>query len=235
MNFQPPLKPATLIKRYKRFLADVILADGSQTTIHVANTGAMSGCAEPGDTIWYSTSDNKKRKYPLSWELTQTQKEHFICVNTIRANQLIEEALNSNKIKELRGYNRLQREVKYGQENSKIDFFLSDGEQPDAFIEVKSVTLLEGAQGFFPDAVSTRGQKHLRELIDVLQTGKRAVLIFAVLHSGINSVQAAAHVDPKYAQLLAEAIRLGVEVYRYKAHLSVEELYIKHRLTNDDK
>ena len=227
MNFTPPLKSATLIKRYKRFLADVILEDGSETTIHVANTGAMSGCAEPGDTIWYSTSDNKKRKYPFSWELTKTQKQHFICVNTIKANQLIEEAINDNKIKELTGYNRLQREVKYGQENSKIDFFLSDGDLPDAFIEVKSVTLLEGQQGYFPDAVTTRGQKHLRELIDVLKTGKRAVLIFAVLHSGIHSVKAAEHVDPKYAKLLAEAMNLGVEVLTYKANISVTKITIE--------
>ena len=198
------LKKATLIKRYKRFLADVILEDGTETTIHVANTGAMTGCAEPGDTVWYSTSANPKRKYPFSWELSQTKNNHFICVNTIKANQLVEEALTASTITELAGYSSIQREVKYGSENSKIDFFLSSPEKTDAYVEVKSVTLLEGEQGYFTDAVTTRGQKHLRELIAVAQQGQRAILLFAVLHSGINSVKIAKHVDNKYNDLIIE-------------------------------
>ena len=164
MQFTPPLKKATLIRRYKRFLADVILEDGTETTIHVANTGAMTGCAQPGDIVWYSVSANVKRKYPLSWELTQTQANHFICVNTIRANQLAEEAINNNMLNELTDYKNLKREIKYGDENSRIDILLSqsNNNQPDVYIEVKSVTLLKDKQGFFPDAVTTRGQKHLR-------------------------------------------------------------------------
>ena len=159
MIFTPPLQKATLIKRYKRFLADVILADGTETTMHVSNTGAMSGCAEPGDTIWYSTSDNVKRKYPLSWELTETKVGDIICVNTIRANQLTEQAINDGVIAELNGYKTLKREVKYGSENSKIDILLTDGELADAYIEVKSATLLDNGQGYFPDAVTTPGAK----------------------------------------------------------------------------
>ena len=154
---------ATLIKRYKRFLADVILEDGSTTTIHVANTGAMTGCATPNDTVFYSVSDNKKRKYPFSWELSQTNENHWICVNTIRANQLVEEALINQEISELKNFTDLKREVKYGNENSKIDFHLIDEQHNETFIEVKSVTLLEGKQGYFPDAKTERGQKHLRE------------------------------------------------------------------------
>lgn len=220
MEFSPPLKKATLIKRYKRFLADVTLEDGSTTTIHVSNTGAMSGCAEPGDSVWYSTSTNPKRKYPLSWELTQTQAGHYICVNTIRANALAEEAIRSGVISELTGYNKIQREVKYGNENSRIDIMLSDGEQPDAYVEVKSATLLQDGQGYFPDAVTTRGQKHLRELISIVESGRRAVLLFAVLHTGIKSVQAAQHIDPKYAATLTEARDAGVEVISYLADIS---------------
>jgi len=221
------LKKATLIKRYKRFLADVILEDGTETTIHVANTGAMTGCAEPGDTVWYSTSANPKRKYPFSWELSQTKNNHFICVNTIKANQLVEEALTANIITELADYSSIQREVKYGNESSKIDFFLSSSEKTDVYLEVKSVTLLEDEQGFFPDAVTTRGQKHLRELIAVAQQGQRAVLLFAVLHSGIHSVKIAKHVDKKYNDLIIEAQIAGVEIIAYKAetqlsHVSAE-------------
>lgn len=224
------LKKATLIKRYKRFLADITLENGTETTIHVANTGAMSGCAETGNAVWYSTSDNPKRKYPFSWEITQTQQKHFICVNTLRANQLVEEAINNNIIEELTGYDTLNREVKYGNEHSKIDFLLTNSQnQQDAYIEVKSVTLLsdneEGdkGQGYFPDAVTTRGQKHLRELIEVAQSGKRAVLLFAVLHSGINAVKPAAHIDSKYAELFYEAQVQGVEILIYKANFTLQD------------
>ncbi|WP_281559582.1 DNA/RNA nuclease SfsA [Thalassomonas sp. RHCl1] len=218
---QLALQSATLLKRYKRFLADIEFPDGEQTTIHCANTGAMTGCADPGNTVWYSQSDNPKRKYPFSWELSQTQAQDIICVNTIRANQLVEEALESGKIAELTGYDELKREVKYGNENSKIDFYLSSPEKADTYIEVKSVTLLSDGQGYFPDAVTTRGQKHLRELTELAQQGKRAVLFFAVLHSGIHSVKAADHVDPLYGRLLAEAIEAGVEVLAYKASFTL--------------
>ena len=221
MLFTPPLQQSQLIKRYKRFLADIILTDGSQTTLHVANTGAMTGCAEPGDIVCYSTSSNTKRKYPFSWEITITEDNHHICVNTIRANQLIEEALNANVITELADYSSIQREVKYGSENSKIDFLLTEQEKPAAYVEVKSVTLLEGEQGYFPDAVTTRGQKHLRELIEVAQQGHRAVLLFAVLHSGINSVKIAKHIDKKYNALIVEAQNNGVEILAYKAEFEL--------------
>ncbi len=226
------LHKATLIERYKRFLADVILEDGTTTTIHVANTGAMSGCAVPDDQVWYSTSDNAKRKYPNSWELTYTQKKHFICVNTLRANQLVEEALNNGIIEELNGFNVLQSEVKYGSENSRIDFLLKYAGQPDTYVEVKSVTLLDGDKGFFPDAVSIRGQKHLRELIAMVEQGYRAILCFAVLHTGIDSVQAAKHIDPKYAELLDDAQKNGVEIFAYKARVSSSESIYELSLTH---
>lgn len=225
------LKKATLIKRYKRFLADIVLEDGNETTLHVANTGAMTGCAEPDDTVWYSTSDNPKRKYPFSWELTETkQGGHFICVNTAQANNLVEQAILDGTITELQGYQTLKREVKYGEENSKIDIFLADGEKPDAYVEVKSVTLLQNGNGYFPDAVTTRGQKHLRELMAMAESGKRAVLIFAVLHTGINNFAAAAHIDAKYATLLAQAKENGVEILVYKASISPTQLTLTEQL-----
>tara|TARA_R110000787_G_scaffold41731_4_gene102790 strand:- start:112 stop:846 length:735 start_codon:yes stop_codon:yes gene_type:complete len=217
------LKPSVLIKRYKRFLADITLVDGSDCTIHVANTGAMTGCATPGDAVWYSTSDNVKRKYPDSWELTFTQANHWICVNTLRANQLTEEALKLGKIAELHQHNDLRREVKYGDENSKIDFHLYDKNGRETFIEVKSVTLLAENQGYFPDAVTERGQKHLRELMAMAANGDRAVLLFAVLHSGINEVKPAEHIDAKYTELLREASQQGVEILAYKAVFKKEK------------
>ena len=200
-------------------------------TMHVANTGAMTGCATPSDTVWYSTSDNLKRKYPNSWELTYTQAQHWICVNTIRANQLTEEALRQGKITEFAQHSNLRREVKYGDESSKIDFHLYDQSDRETFIEVKSVTLLENNQGYFPDAVTERGQKHLRELMAMAAQGHRAVLLFAVLHSGINSVKPAQHIDEKYAKLLSEAKHKGVEILAYKASFQQNELCISVNLT----
>ncbi|RJG42077.1 DNA/RNA nuclease SfsA [Motilimonas pumila] len=222
MNFTPPLQPATLIERYKRFLADVTLADGNTITVHVSNTGAMTGCGSPGDTVWLSHSDNPKRKHAYSWELTQTSTQHFICVNTIRANQLVEQALLADELAPLTGYRHLKREAKYGEEKSRIDFLLTDPERADCYVEVKSVTLLADnqGQGLFPDAVTVRGQKHLRELIKVKQSGKRAVLLFAVLHTGIDRVSPAKLVDSVYTDLINQALMAGVEIFAYKAQLT---------------
>lgn len=229
MEFEPALQPATLIKRYKRFLADVTLPSGEEITIHCANTGAMTGCATPGDTIWYSTSNNTKRKYPYSWELTQTTNGHFICINTLRANQLVAQALAEKHIPELSEYSVIKPEVKYGTENSRIDFYLTQNGLPDCFIEVKSVTLLENNQGFFPDAVTLRGQKHLRELMHIAKEGKRAILLFVALHTGIHVASAAAHIDKQYALLLEEARQSGVEVLCYQADITIQQMVLsKH-------
>ena len=132
MQFKPALESATLLKRYKRFLADIELDSGEMRTIHCANTGAMTGCATPGNKVWYSTSDNPKRKYPNSWELSETAQGHRICINTARANQLAVEAIENDVISELVGYDQLQTEVKYGNENSRIDILLYRGEKRHA-------------------------------------------------------------------------------------------------------
>ncbi|WP_298940327.1 DNA/RNA nuclease SfsA [uncultured Psychromonas sp.] len=224
MLFETPLKTAILIKRYKRFLADVILEDGTETTIYCANTGAMTGCAEPGDSVFYSTSNNKKRKYQYTWEFTLTQAGHWICVNTAKANALVGEAIQQALIPELLGYQHCKAEVKYGEENSRIDFLLTDDHKANCYVEVKSCTLLDErhqmGDGYFPDAVTTRGQKHLRELIEMKQQGHRSILLFAVLHSGIKRVQAADFIDKKYADLFEQAKEAGVEVICYFPDLS---------------
>ncbi|VYU25954.1 DNA/RNA nuclease SfsA [Metakosakonia massiliensis] len=227
MEFSPPLQPATLIQRYKRFLADVVTPAGETLTIHCPNTGAMTGCATPGDTVWYSTSENSKRKYPHTWELSQTQQGAFICVNTLRANTLTREAIAQNLLPELTGYNSLKSEVKYGAERSRIDFLLQADDRRNCYIEVKSVTLAEKANGFFPDAVTLRGQKHLRELMSVAANGDRAVILFAVLHSAVEHFSPARHIDEKYARLLNEAHHQGVEVLAYKAELSTRGLTLR--------
>lgn len=231
MQFNPPLQSAILIKRYKRFLADVVTPDGRELTLHCPNTGSMTGCATPGDTVWYSTSDNPKRKYAHTWELTQTQRGAIICVNTLRANILAKEAILAGNIVELSGYNTLKSEVKYGEEKSRIDIMLQAEERQNCYIEVKSVTLAENESGYFPDAVTERGQKHLRELMSVAAAGDRAVILFAVLHSAIDRFSPAHHIDARYAQLLIEAQTKGVEILVYKAELSTEMMTLNKPIT----
>ncbi|MCE2570983.1 DNA/RNA nuclease SfsA [Motilimonas eburnea] len=230
MQFESQLQAATLVRRYKRFLADVILTDGTQITVHVANTGAMTHCGAPGDTIWLSDSNNSKRKYRYSWEYSQNAAGDLICVNTQRANQIVKEALLTKQIAPLSDYDKIASEVKYGSENSRIDFLLSHPEQVDCYVEVKSVTLLEGGQGWFPDTQTVRGQKHLRELMEIKKAGARAVLLFAVMHSGIKQVSAAKHLDPIYTELIDQATACGVEIYTYGAQLDIEQMSLAHKL-----
>ncbi|WP_445781308.1 DNA/RNA nuclease SfsA [Shewanella sp.] len=220
MQFEPKLETGILLKRYKHFLADVSLPDGQIITIHCPNTGSMKNCLFPGQPVWFSTSDNPKRKYPHTWEIMQTDQQHLIGINTGRANALAEEAIKQHVITELQGYDTLKREVKYGHENSRIDILLTSQTLPECYIEVKSCTLLEDHVGYFPDAVTTRGQKHLRELIQMVTMGHRAVLLFVVQHSGISTVKPARHIDPQYADLLEQAVIQGVEVLAYKTALS---------------
>ncbi|WP_193014840.1 DNA/RNA nuclease SfsA [Proteus sp. FME41] len=230
MKFEQPLQSATLLKRYKRFLADVVTPSGEEFTLHCANTGAMTGCATPGDTVWYSTSSNAKRKYPHSWELTQTQTDDWICVNTLRANGIIADAIEAGDIPELSEYEEIKREVKYGNENSRIDILLKSNHKVDCYIEVKSVTLLDNGIGYFPDAKTQRGQKHLRELTAIANSGLRAVLFYAVPHTGITEVTVAKEIDPDYASLLKEAHDAGVEILCYRINISEYNLTIGQQL-----
>lgn len=223
MQFESLIE-AILIKRYKRFLADVELVSGEKLTVHCPNTGAMTGCAEPGSTVWLSTSNNTKRKYPHTWELVQTPLGDMASIHSAKANTLVREAIECGVIEALQGYDEIKSEVKYGSENSRVDFLLAnDSEQ--CFVEVKSVTLLgENNFGFFPDAKSDRGTKHLRELIAIKQQGYRAVLFFCVQHTGINSVSPADRIDKVYAQTFREALDSGVEVMAYKTRISPESI-----------
>ncbi|MBB5212240.1 sugar fermentation stimulation protein A [Microbulbifer hydrolyticus] len=183
----------------------------------------MKNCWQENTPCWYSDSGNPKRKYRHTLEITTTPEGALAGVNTGRANALVEEAINSGVVTELQGYAQLRREVKYGEENSRIDLLLS-GQSGDCYVEVKNVTLAEGARGLFPDAVSARGTKHLRELQKLAESGVRAVLFYCVQHSGIETVEAAADIDPAYAAALKEAVAAGMEVIAYRARLSADEI-----------
>lgn len=230
MKFNPALKEATLLRRYKRFLADVCLPDGEEVTIHCPNTGSMKACLDDGGRCWFSESDNPKRKYSRTWEIATTPAGDLAGINTGRANALVLEAILNGTVAELQGYDSWKTEVRYGAERSRIDICLS-GSGVDCYVEVKNVTLCVGAgQGLFPDAVSARGSKHLRELMLMVEQGHRAVLLFCVQHSGIDRVSPAADIDSVYAATLREAAAAGVEILAYKARLSAEEIVITESL-----
>ncbi|MDH0290225.1 DNA/RNA nuclease SfsA [Pseudomonas sp. GD04087] len=231
MRFEPALEEARLIKRYKRFLADIETASGERLTIHCPNTGSMLNCMSEGCRVWFSRSDDPKRKLPGTWELVETPQGRLACVNTGRANRLVEEALLTGKVTELADFDELRREVAYGQENSRADFRLMVAGKP-VFVEVKSVTLgfADTPVAAFPDAVTLRGAKHLRELAALARQGMRAVLLYAVNLSEIEAVRPAKEIDPAYAAALVEARNAGVEVLAYGARIDTREIVLDRPL-----
>ncbi|MBC2659630.1 DNA/RNA nuclease SfsA [Pseudomonas sp. MSSRFD41] len=231
MRFDPPLEEGRLLRRYKRFLADIETLDGEQMTIHCPNTGSMLNCMVEGGQVWFSRSNDPKRKLAGTWEISETPQGRLACVNTGRANRLVEQALQAGVIEELRGFTGLKREVAYGQENSRVDFRL-DYLHGSAFVEVKSVTLgFDGSSvAAFPDAVTQRGAKHLRELATLARDGVRAVQLYCVNLSGIDAVRPAEEIDPGYAAALREAVAAGVEVLAYGVSLTAEQVCIDRRL-----
>lgn len=226
MRFDPPLKEAALIRRYKRFLADVELPDGSQMTLHCPNTGSMKNCQYPGSRVWYSDSGNPKRKYPCTWHFIEDPSGCLIGINTALANKLVKEAIDGGCISELQGYQKIRSEVPYGDQRSRIDFLLCENQDnlaKNCYVEVKNVSLAEAnGQGLFPDAVTTRGQKHLQELLAITHAGHRAVLLFCVQHEGIDRVAPADDIDPEYGRLLREVAAAGVEVIAYRTRFDME-------------
>ncbi|MDT8909027.1 MULTISPECIES: DNA/RNA nuclease SfsA [Pseudomonas] len=231
MRFSPALEEGRLIRRYKRFLADIETADGEQLTIHCPNTGSMLNCMAPGARVWFSRSSDPKRKLPGTWEIGETPQGRLACINTARANALVEEALRAGVISELNGFVGLKREVAYGVENSRIDFRL-DYELGSAWVEVKSVTLgFDGTDvAAFPDAVTQRGARHLRELAGLARQGVRAVQLYCVNLSGIQAVRPAGEIDPLYAAALREAVAAGVEVLAYGVTLTPEQMWVDRPL-----
>ncbi|MDH5485371.1 MAG: DNA/RNA nuclease SfsA [Gammaproteobacteria bacterium] len=226
MKFAGQLIEARLIKRYKRFLADVELADGEIMTVHCANTGAMTGCQPVHARVWLSHSANPKRKYAYSWELVELENQALACINTAMTNRVAAEAIQRGLIKELQGYAHCQREVRYGTEGSRVDFLLSSASQ-QCFVEVKHVTLsLQPAVAAFPDAVTLRGQKHIRELVQQLEQGNRAVMLFVIMRTGVDQFTVADTIDADYAGLLREARGKGVEILAYKTGIDQQGIEI---------
>lgn len=216
MNF-PPIISGTLIKRYKRFLADIELEDGSEITAHCPNTGRMTTCAEPGWKVILSDSQNPNRKYLYTWELVHNGV-CWICVNTGRANEMAFEAVSNQVISELAGYDDVVREQKFG--NSRFDLLLKKGKEL-CYVEVKNVTLVmdDGCYAF-PDAVTERGRKHLNELINVVKFGHRAVMLFVIPRSDGTTFRAAHEIDPEYAKALKKAAAAGVELLAWEGDIS---------------
>lgn len=222
MMFDRPLIQGTLLKRYKRFLADVALPDSRIVTAHSSNTGSMTGCSTPGSTIWLRDSGSTTRKYPLTWELVEAEPGVLVGINTHRANALVREGIENGTITELGGYTSVRSEVRYGNENSRIDLLLEANERPCCWVEVKSVTLVEDGVAYFPDAVSIRGTKHLRELAQMAARGDRAVIFFCTQRGDAHEVRPADHIDPAYGQALRDAISTGVEAIAYRAEVQPE-------------
>jgi len=214
MRFPSPLIPATLVRRYKRFLADVVLPDGATVTAHVANPGAMTGLDTAGARVWLSKSDNPKRKLPYSWELIEVDlgaSPELVGVNTAHPNALIAEAIAAGKIEALRGYGSVRREVKYGRQ-SRVDFLLQAPDRPPCYVEVKNVHLMrEPGLAEFPDSVTARGARHLDELADMVAAGQRAVMVFLIQIGSATRFALARDIDPKYGAAFDRARVRGVE------------------------
>ncbi len=227
MQFTSSLIEGRLLKRYKRFLADVELIDGSMVTAHTANTGAMTGCCEPGSRVWLSRSDNPKRKYPLTWEIIEVVPGVLCGINTMLSNKLVREAIESGFVTELSDYQSVRGEVRYGNENSRIDLLLesdSPKNTPPCYVEVKNVTLVDNGVGLFPDAVTARGTKHLRELMFMVEQGARAIIFYCVQRNDCREVRPADNIDKLYGQTLRQAIDAGVEALAYEFQVSPTEI-----------
>ena len=222
MRFSDPLLKGTLVRRYKRFLADVVLENGGQITAHCANSGSMLGLKEPGSEVWVSPAHNPERKLKFTWELIRVGGG-LVGINTAHPNKIVQEAIESKRITSLLGYQSLRKEVKYGKA-SRIDILLESPEQPSCYIEVKNVTLRRNHLAEFPDSITSRGTKHLGELTDQVTAGNRAVMFYLVQREDCRSFAVADDIDAAYAKALADAMKAGVEVLCYQCKLTPKNI-----------
>lgn len=233
MKYASPLVRGRLIKRYKRFLADVKLDDGTTITCTCPNTGSMLGLTEPGSILWLSESDSPTRKYRHTWEMIENDAgagPTLVGINTHLPNKLVTEAIEAGKIAPLKGYQSLKREQKYGA-NSRIDILLDDDDRGRAYVEIKNVHLMrEAGLAEFPDSVTERGAKHLAELSEMVRDGHRAVMLYLVQRADANSFNLASDIDPNYAAAFKLAKAAGVEALAYRCRLSPEEIVIDRKI-----
>lgn len=227
MHFNPPLTTATLIRRYKRFLVDVELADGSTLTIHCPNTGSMRSCSEPGSPVAMSISDNPKRKYPHTLEMVKSSGT-WIGVNTGLTNRLVAEAIENRQITEFQTVTAIRREVKVSG-SSRLDLAVSHNDMT-TYVEIKNCSLVENNRAMFPDAVTTRGTKHLKELMTLAAQGHGASIFFLVQRMDADSFAPAAHIDPVYSETLKAAADSGVMVLAYQADVSPSGIEVVRKL-----
>lgn len=234
MQFAPPLVPGALIRRYKRFLADVTLPDGRGVIATCPNTGSMLGCARPGSPVWLSVSNDPSRKHRYTWELVSVRSGEgwiLVGINTGLPNRIVREAIEAGAVPELAGYESIRGEVAFGEERSRVDLLLSSAGRPPCYVEVKNVTAaVEDGVALFPDAVSERGAKHLRELARIVSTGARAVQFYCVQRGDVREVRPADAIDPAYGKALREAIAQGVEVIAYRAEVTREGIRLDTRI-----
>lgn len=228
MRFTSPLLSGRLIKRYKRFLADIMLDSGEIITAHCANSGALLGGTTPGLRVWVSHIPSSSRKLSYSWQLVEMD-DTLVGINTSLPNRLAEEAILANMIEELTGYNTIKREVKYGQ-NSRIDLLLTSPEKPPCFVEVKNVHLKRGEAAQFPDSVTTRGTKHLKELETMKTQGARTVMLYIIQRNDCGHLSFADDLDPVYATTATKALLTGVEALAYACTISTDEIVLSKRL-----
>lgn len=233
MRLPSPLLRGTLMRRYKRFLADVRLADGTLATAHCANPGSMMGLADPGIPVWLSRSADPKRKLPLSLELMEVDLGRgpaLVGINTVYPNRLVAEALAGGRIPELAGYATVRREVRYGRA-SRVDFLLDGGGGPPCYVEVKNVHLMRRAgHAEFPDAVTARGARHLAELSEIARGGGRAVMLFVVQRGDAERMGLAGDIDPAYQAAFERARHAGVETLVYGCEVTEQEISVARRL-----
>ena len=226
MRFTTPLVPGRLVKRYKRFLADVVLESGEEITAHCANSGSMLSLARPGARVLLQKADDPKRKLAWGWKLEEVEG-HLVCIDTGHPNAIVAEAIAEGVIHSLAGYASLRREVKYGR-NSRIDILLEDEARGRAYVEVKNVTLMrEAGLAEFPDAVTSRGAKHLEELADMVAEGHRAVMVYLVNRPNCTRFALAADIDPAYAEGFAAARARGVEIEIWATRVSTQEVVVE--------
>ena len=223
MEFQKKLVHGTLIKRYKRFLADIRLDDGTLTVAPCTNSGSMKSCLEEGAEVYLSPAADPKRKTPYTWEMIKINGD-WVGINTGNPNRIIYDAVKEEVIAGLNGFTKVKREVKF--KDSRFDVY-AENEAEKVFIEVKNVTLKEGEFALFPDAVTTRGQKHLKTLMEVVENGMRALMIYVVQRSDVKIFAPARKIDPEYANLLEKAFLKGVEIIPCRVKVTPERLFIE--------
>ena len=229
MRFPSKLVEGRLIRRYKRFLADIQLSHGVVTAA-CPNTGSLMGCCEAGSRVWLSESDSATRKYRHTWEIVEVG-EVMIGINTGLPNALVAEAIANGTITELAGYPAMRREVPFGEERSRVDLVLEGGPRADCYVEVKNVTAAASkGVALFPDCVSERGSKHLRELIRLKAQGLRPVQMYCVQRADVNEVRPADGIDHEYGRMLRQAMAAGVEVLAYRAKVSTTEVRLAERI-----